>query len=73
MISEIVVRLSSNTRYWQMDCAEVSGKRRKRSLGPKSQFSRRQAQKHCRGLPLGRFLRSYLESLTELKKATKYL
>jgi integrase len=45
MSRDIVVRLSSNTIYWQADWKDSSGKRRKKSLGAKAEISRRQANK----------------------------
>lgn len=45
MSREIIVRLSSNTAYWQADWQDFSGKRRKKSLGAKAELSRRQAGK----------------------------
>src|SRR5947209_17314691 len=89
MAHAIIVRLSSNTRYWQADWQDWTGRRHKRSLGRKSKMSRRQARKRCQELAnelsknpgrvtgrapkLGPFLEQYLESRTELKKSTRYL
>jgi integrase len=45
MAREILVNLSSNGQYWQADWRDSTGRRRKKSLGPKSQVSERQARK----------------------------
>ncbi len=45
MSRDIVVRLSSNTAYWQADWKDSSGKRRKKSIGAKAELSHRQASK----------------------------
>jgi hypothetical protein len=50
MPREIAVNLSSNVGYWQADWRDSAGKRRKKSLGPKSELSQRQARKLCRQL-----------------------
>jgi integrase len=50
MAREIVVKLSSNARYWQADWMDSHGKRRKKSLGSKTELSRRQAMKLCQRL-----------------------
>ncbi len=50
MTQPIVVNLSSNGDYWQADWKDLSGRRRKRSLGPKAGLSRRQANKLCQNL-----------------------
>jgi integrase len=50
MAREIVVNLSSNRNYWQADWRGSLGLRRKRSLGPKSELSARQARKLCQQL-----------------------
>jgi integrase len=47
MRRQIVVNLSSNVGYWQADWKDGSGKRRKKSMGVKSEVSRRQAKKLC--------------------------
>ena len=47
MAREIVVNLSSNVGYWQADWRDSIGRRRKKSLGPKSELSERKARKQC--------------------------
>src|SRR5436853_5182430 len=50
MAREIIVHLSSNRDYWQAWWHDVHGQRKKRSLGPKSELSARQARKLCQQL-----------------------
>jgi integrase len=50
MTRAIVVNLSSNGAYWQADYKDAAGKRRKRSIGPKAEMSRRHAKKECQKL-----------------------
>ena len=50
MAREIVVNLSSNVGYWQADWRDSTGRRRKKSLGPKAELSARKARKLCQQL-----------------------
>src|SRR5579884_2213520 len=63
MAQIIVVKLSSNGNYWQADWKDTTGKRRKKSLGPKSELSRRQAHKLCQSLANDLNLKPGLSSL----------
>lgn len=47
MSSRSTVTLSSNGDYWQAQYYDLMGRRRAKSLGPKSKFSRRQAKVKC--------------------------
>ncbi len=47
MISRSTVTLSSNGKYWQAQYYDLMGRRRAKSLGPKSKLSRRQAKVRC--------------------------
>lgn len=50
MAREIVVNLASNQSYWQAWWFDAYGQRKRRSLGPKSEVSARQARKLCQQL-----------------------
>lgn len=89
MTHTIVVNLSSNGLYWHADWKDAHGRRRRKSLGPKSSLSHRQALKLCQNLAnrlnlnpalvesrtpcLGPYVDSYIASRTDLKPGTLYL
>ena len=47
MSAKNTVTLSSNGKYWQAFYYDTMGKRRAKSLGPKSKLSKRQAKVLC--------------------------
>jgi integrase len=50
MAREVIVYLSSNGNYWQASWRDENRKRHKKSIGPKSGLSERQARKLCQQL-----------------------